>query len=413
MKTFLLNCALALCLAGCGGGGGGSSTSSSSTSSAATPASSTGVVTQTVNTVPFTVDATYGAPNAAYVNVTVCKPGTTTCTTVDHVLVDSGSVGLRLLASALPTGFPEPVATDPVTSEQFAECEEFGSGYTWGPLTQYDVSLGGETAHNLPVQIVNDSFATVPSACSSLGTSMGASGTSSMLAKGIIGLDVGRQDCGSGCASTLSNLYWVCSGTSCTESKIATASQVSNPILGFTTDNNGMMLTLPTISSSGSSAVSGTLTFGINTQSNNQRSSATVLTTDANGDFTAVFNGATTSGFIDSGSSIYFFVDSSLATCGSSTGLSGWYCPTSTTQLAATLQGLTTGTLSTTLEIGNAQSLASSGNVAFNDLGMNTTVFSSAVLDLGLPYFFGKSVFFGIDGADASIPGNSAYVAVQ
>ena len=410
MKTFLLSCALALCLAGCGGGSSGSS-SSSSTSSAATPASSTGVVTQSSNTVPFTVDATYGAVNGAYVNVTICAVGTTTCTTIDHVQVDSGSVGLRILASALPTGFAQPVVSDPTTGEQLAECGEFGSGYTWGPLSKYDVTLGGETAHNLPVQIINDSFATVPSACSSLGSSMGASGTASLFAKGIVGLGVGREDCGSGCASAATDVYWVCPGTTCTESKLATTSQVSNPILGFPIDNNGMLLTLPTIASSGSAAVTGTLTFGINTQSNNQRASATLLTTDDSGDFNVVFNGASTQGFIDSGSSVYFFVDSSLGTC--SLGGANWYCPTSVTQLSATLTGLTTGTLATTFSVGNAQTLLSNGHVAFNDVGVNETVFSSAVLDLGLPYFFGKSVFFGIADADTSTASGSPYVAVQ
>lgn len=41
--------------------------------------------------------------NRLYTSVTICKPGSTTlCKTIDHVLVDTGSVGLRLLASEVP-----------------------------------------------------------------------------------------------------------------------------------------------------------------------------------------------------------------------------------------------------------------------------------------------------------------------
>src|SRR5664279_4686320 len=60
-------------------------------------------VTQGVsNSLPIAVD---GGPipgsiyvNGAFVTLSVCAPGTSTCQTIDHVLVDTGSVGLRLLA---------------------------------------------------------------------------------------------------------------------------------------------------------------------------------------------------------------------------------------------------------------------------------------------------------------------------
>ena len=44
-----------------------------------------------------------GSPyvNEPCVEVTVCEPGTSTCATVDNVLLDTGSYGLRLFAQAL------------------------------------------------------------------------------------------------------------------------------------------------------------------------------------------------------------------------------------------------------------------------------------------------------------------------
>ena len=61
------------------------------------------------NVTELTVDS--GLPNRAYYNgpfatVTVCVPDTSDCQSVDHVLVDTGSAGLRLLGSALTISLP-------------------------------------------------------------------------------------------------------------------------------------------------------------------------------------------------------------------------------------------------------------------------------------------------------------------
>src|ERR1700704_5516159 len=66
-------------------------------------------VVPTVNTMTVTVDsgpaAASGQINHAYVTVKVCSPGSPTqCASVDHVLLDTGSVGLRLVRSVLTAG---------------------------------------------------------------------------------------------------------------------------------------------------------------------------------------------------------------------------------------------------------------------------------------------------------------------
>jgi len=45
--------------------------------------------------------------NGAFTSVTVCAPSTSTCQTIDGVLVDTGSSGLRVLSSALTVTLPQ------------------------------------------------------------------------------------------------------------------------------------------------------------------------------------------------------------------------------------------------------------------------------------------------------------------
>ena len=39
--------------------------------------------------------------NGLFISVTLCEPGTSDCQTIDHLLVDTGSVGVRVLESEL------------------------------------------------------------------------------------------------------------------------------------------------------------------------------------------------------------------------------------------------------------------------------------------------------------------------
>ena len=94
----------------CGGSGGGSNTAVSSDEN---------VQPIAVNGGP-TADSSSGHtyPNVAFTSVTVCVPGTSNyCQTIDGVLVDTGSVGLRLAPSSArsPEGV---VCADPPAERQ-------------------------------------------------------------------------------------------------------------------------------------------------------------------------------------------------------------------------------------------------------------------------------------------------------
>ncbi len=136
--------------------------------------------------------------DAAFISVTVCVPGTSTCQTVDNILVDTGSSGLRILSSELTVALPPQNAGD---GNPVFECFPFESGYTWGPVQTADVKIGGETASSTPIEAVGTSTA-VPDGC--LNFELPPSNNLDELgANGILGVGLFAQDCGSGCPTTI------------------------------------------------------------------------------------------------------------------------------------------------------------------------------------------------------------------
>src|SRR4029077_10019456 len=101
-------------------------------------ASKTNVVTQSgQNVAPITVNAGPAGnyANGAFTSVTVCVPGSSTCQTIDGVLVDTGSTGLRLLSSALTIKLTQ---QETGTGNPVVECLPFLGSYTWGPVQTAD-----------------------------------------------------------------------------------------------------------------------------------------------------------------------------------------------------------------------------------------------------------------------------------
>jgi hypothetical protein len=412
---------LGLCiLAGCGGGGGGNASSSSSSSSGA----------MLSNVVPVTVGpgpaaAKGGTFNIPYASVKVCQPGTSACTIIDDVLVDTGSVGLRLMASALSAaGLTLTASADPGNaSNSIAECLPFADGYTWGPVATADVSLGGEVASGMSVNIIDDNAsyaATAPTSCTTVLSQSPTSLNSvdAFAANGVLGVGIYDQDCGtscancasftSGCNTPMSDLYYSCNtGTnSCAFTPVALSAQVRNPVALFATDNNGVILELPALPAAGQTGASGTLVFGIATQSNNGLGSAFVLTADSGGNFITTYKGQTlNSSFIDSGSNGLFFPDKTITVCTSTQSnpfANEFYCPGSTLPLSAVNQGQNGATSTVSFDITSLNGI--NGNFyATPELGgpaaTNTTL--GSYFDWGLPFFYGRNVYTAIEGKTA------------
>jgi Protein of unknown function (DUF3443) len=379
------------------------------------------VVINPVNMQSLTVDAgpqpqTFTTRNEAFTSVTVCVPNSTTCQTIDHVLVDTGSSGLRLLSSVLTISLPQ---QNDSSGNPLDECTVFLDGYVWGPVAAADISLAGETAASAPVQVMIPDAAAppVPDKCSSrtIGPNEGVS-VSALGANGILGVGLFQQDCGTMCTSangSIPPVYYDCPASGCNPTYVTLAQQVPNPVKMLSLDNNGVMIFLPSVPAGGVGTVNGSLIFGIGTQSNNALQSATVYTVPDSppnaGNITTTFNGvAYPSSFIDSGSNGIFFLDS--MTTGIPTCLVGgfpWYCPTpSSDRLSATNQGTNGNQGIVNFSIENAAVLLNTSNIAFSTLGRPLT----GSFDWGLSFFYGRTVFTAIENQNT--PGGlGPYVA--
>ena len=301
-----------------------------------------------------------GIINVPFVSVTLCRPGTSTCQTIDHVLVDTGSYGLRIIAPGmLDPALALPAVTAGAAGNPVGECVRFISGFLWGSVHLADVKIAGETAPSLPVQQVSDTgaaFTRIPSGCSNTGVQN--MGTVDVLgANGILGIGLLNQDCGSACVTqVVAGTYYECTASTCTGTVMPLANQVANPVPAFTTDNNGVALVMPAVAAGGATTLTGALIFGIDTQTNNNIGSATVYAANSRGNFTTTYKGTSlTSSFLDSGSNGLFFPDATIPLC---SGSPGFYCPATTLSLSAvntSANGVASGTVNFTIE--NLQAL--------------------------------------------------------
>ena len=380
-----------------------------------------------LNSTSLVVDSgpAQNATNLAFVSVRVCVPGTTTCGTVDHIQVDTGSEGLRILQSALPASVSLPSLTDS-SGNTINNCVSFlDTSYLWGPVQEADVKIAGEVGGAALLQLISSSNSGIPTACTNGGT-INENTPTLLGANGILGVGpeptdcifAGSDFCDGSVSSTVPPIYFSCPsggcGTSDSPVMESGVNQVVNPVVLFNTDANGVAINFPPVAST-ASTLAGTLTFGISTESNNTLgATATIFTMDGCGTFITVFDNQTLvnntscngpGSFIDSGSNaLYFPVPSgttTLPTCPSSTSvgdLSSFYCPTTVQSLSATDQDPNFGTQATVnFSVDNAENLFTNNptDSVFGTLGGTNT---GGGFDWGLPFFFGRTVYTAIDG---------------
>jgi len=448
--------------------GGGSSSASSGTGAGA--ATGPNVAALSVDSFPpYGTDSCAPAPgcgslNQLYITLRVCPHGSTSnCQTIDHVAVDTGSLGLRLLAASLrpPTssflgsagGLLAALPTITTTSAggngttvtgTLAECAQFGGGYSWGSIRNVDITFVGtnETASNVPMQVMGD-MEPAPAACVTQSTTQYAltgSGTNSsgvvtanpltypyLGANGLIGVSLFAQDC-QPCATvaqpqqgnnTAGLAYVVCAdmtGNHCTPTTVAPAMQVVNPITALPTDNNGFLIRMAAVGSDGAASASGSMIFGIGTQANNALGSATRIAANPAEEpgfvYTTYSGSANAYGIFDSGSSLYFFSDASIALCGSSGVLAAYYCPggpsakgsaNTTLNLRAVVNDYRdSATPSSTIafSVNNLNNFTNAAAYAYDNVGGPGPA-SFGYFIWGMPTFYGKTIYFGLaDNAD-------------
>jgi hypothetical protein len=434
---------IAFFLFACGGGGGDSTTTTISGNGLNTLGQSPAVTTRAVQTdnnlLVSVEDGPRGfqlAPNAniLYATVKVCHPASGACVDIDHVQVDTGSVGLRVLASKVKSLNLPPNEISPIPNVMNTyECYPFVIGGLWGANAKAVVGLGLQKTGQVAIQLIEDDPAAplqatadcVRAADNNVLSSAGALGSN-----GILGVGSTNLDCGGGCLGggngSFVQYYGCPQGASSTNSCISNAPvaanlQVSNPIAAFANPayNNGVVLAMPAVTDPGAAAASGELIFGVdsiagssvlsnNTVPTGPSGTQKVLLGVDTGNIAAYLNITTqvtlggriqtfTSSYLDTGTNGLFFNDSSpapIARCAGST----WYCPKSVMTLNAVLSdgGSTVlNPVSVAFQVGNAEALFSTSNTAFGDAaGAGPT--GSTSFAWGMPFFYGKRVYMSI-----------------
>jgi hypothetical protein len=373
--------------------GCGSSTPSSSNSNSGS--GGTGGTTNNVQAISLN-GGPEGVYDIAFTSVMVCTPGTSNCQTISGILLDTGSSGLRIFSSALSVNLTQQTSG----ANPIVECAQFGSGTTWGPVQTADVKIAGEAASSVPVQVIGSASypdADIPTDCPGVPQDTVAA----FGANGVLGIGQSIPDCGAACASgTQQGSYYDCpTATTCADTTESISDQVANPVASFATDNNGTVIELPAVSSP-TATLSGSLIFGIGTQSNNGLGNATVFGTDDFGYFNSTYSGTSYPALLDTGSNGIYFLDTAhtgLPVC-TNTEINYLYCPTSNTPFPITNMGTNGTSAGASFVVGDASVLVLTNNDDALDDVAGPFGMGQEVIDLGMPFFFGKNVYIALEG---------------
>jgi Protein of unknown function (DUF3443) len=326
------------------------------------------------NVVPLTIDSSSPGQDIPAIRVTVCIPGTKSCQTLDHIEVDTASTGLRIYSAALTVKLPEETEANGNT---IGEC----AWNYWGYMHTADVKIGGLTASRVPIQVIETTDPNATKLC-------GADGDyNPKTYDGIIGVSPSLVD-------TMLWGYYSCKAGNCQNITIDTSLGVGNVVGMFPTDNNGCVVQLPSIPSTGEKAVTGKLIFGIGTRANNQPPKDLLpIALDATwGQFKVESQGKVYESAFDSGTWSYNVPFLTKDLCPNDTVR---LCPSAPVELPVDILN-PAGNVAylTSIEIADYNKYPA-GNMAFDNLG--TAWPGSTQLMLGIPYFFGRSIYYAYD----------------
>ncbi len=364
-----------------------------------------GIVAPAANVLPITVNGSLCSAgsylNKPCVSITICTPGNpASCKPINDIILDTGSFGLRIFKQALPSGVtPVQISSGPGS---LAECAQFGDGTSlWGPVQTADAILGNEPAIQVPIQVIDSTFGTVPAFCTNPEQSPLTAGFN-----GILGVGVFNYDCGSVCTGQPSGTQWPyysCTGPTCNTSSAPLANQVQNPVASLPTDSNGVIVELQSVPLNGLPSANGILVLGIGTKTNNTPpAGVTVYNADVLvGEIRTTFNGNLYGSIIDSGSNGLFFPPPSTSMLPDCPLNTGWFCPAASTVILSAKNAGSSGSPSNDIffQIGNLNNLTNSSNRVFSNIGGSTP----GMFDWGLPAYLGRDIYVGIDTKSSSL----------
>lgn len=390
---------MSLMLSSCGGGGGGGNSSEVVGSAPADNEHPVVVTYSSVRTGPAK------APNQPLVSVKICSPGSTTqCATIDNILLDTGSNGLRVMASAAANlNLPGIAAKD---GGQLSQCMGFADGSAlWGAVRSADIYLANQVGQ-APVMVIGDSTLPEPPAdCSGeIHNTPGSFGVN-----GVLGIGTHVADCGIACQDAAPpGAYYSClSDGSCSPTSVPLDQQVTHPVSRFPRHNNGTLIRLPAAPLEGQTSLTGKLVLGIGTLSNNTASNVRTYASTTAAAFPVVYRGKATVAFIDSGSNALYLPDNSVTRC--FFFISPFYCPSSTLSLSATHYSKTGQTDSVSFSVFPALSYTNTFAVRPGLSGPSPSLVSDTIL-YGLPFFYGRPIYTAIEGTSTTL-GMGPFVA--
>jgi hypothetical protein len=387
---------MSLMLSSCGGGGGGDG------GAATAPAENEHPIVVTYSSVRA---GNAKAPNQPLVSVKICSPGSTTqCATIDNILLDTGSNGLRVMASAAARlNLPGISGSD---GGQLAECVGFADGSAvWGSVRSADIYLANQVGQ-APVLVIGDSALPAPPAdCSGdIQNTPGSFGVN-----GVLGIGTHVADCGLACQKAAPpGAYYSClPDGSCSPTSVPLSQQVTHPVSRFPKHNNGTLISLPAAPLEGQTSLTGKLVLGIGTLSNNEPRNVRTYASTTAAAFPAVYRGQATTAFIDSGSNALYLPDNSVTRCFFL--ISPFFCPSSTLSLSATHYSKSGQADTVSFGVFPALSYTSTFAVRPGLGGISPSLVSDTIL-YGLPFFYGRPIYTAIEGSSTTL-GPGPFVA--
>lgn len=355
----------------------------------------------TPNQVPISIGSGLNGDgiNTMYISLTMCSNSSgTSCQTVDNIILDTGSFGVKINKSALPESFVLilPRVTTNAGNEVYA-CNTFGSGYVFADEHYAALNLAGTMTNDVVVQIIENSpSAEIPDSCIAKGP---FDDFSNFGANGIIGINPALTLSNSSVLLYKKDINGIYKAlTSSEESGLPVLNQ--NPLPSLVTNNNGFVVSIPPVTQNTNTNVTGTLILGINTEANNQITNQTNLIVASESDLSVVCNSAcfyskisnpesTIPAVFDSGTNGWVFMSNTLPQCDYG------YCPTSPTVWTSSVYSYNFAAnesypISATIsadEVVNGQSISFAVMPGWGYYNYNNQTL------YGSPFFFGKNIY--------------------
>lgn len=390
---------ICLNIVACGGGGSGNSTFPMPPESYAPTPIPSGNNNIHVQISPGSSVCSY--KNAPCVTIKVCQPGSTSvCDTVNNVLVDTGSYGLRVFKSLLPN--TANLLTPMMQSgESIAECVSYADGTgNWGPVESATVVLNGNnTTTAIPIQVLDASFPGMSTFCAGAVTN-----PTDFQLNGIIGIGSLKTD------EMTSARYYKCNTNGNCAITFSPPEFVPNPISKLGAGlNNGATLVFSPLPQNGTKNADGYVIFGVASESSNTPESSVQILQIENGSIYPLniitnFQSVNYDSFLDTGSNFLYFSNAILPNCTNS----AYFCPSGFVTENAIMSGNNgqggTSNIAFNFVIGNADALLHNNNTAFSNVGANVNL-GNNIIDWGMPFYYGKTIYNVFAGESVTING--------